>query len=209
MIYKDRLEAAEILADKLKPYKGKSGIVLAIPAGGIPLGAIVALSLELPLEPLMSKKIGHPENKEFAIGSVDMSGGVYGVAEGFEDSSYIKSESEAIVRSLKSRYKMFMGNRKPASLKDKIVIIIDDGIATGNTLIATISAVRKAHAAKVVVAVPVAPASAVSEIGRLADEFICPLVPEDFGSVGQFYKDFGHVSDEEVISWLEKTRRQA
>jgi putative phosphoribosyl transferase len=204
MVYQNRNEAAIILAGKLEKFRKEDGIVLAIPAGGVPIGSIVAGELDFPLEPAMSKKIGHPFHKEFAIGAVTLHGTMIQDNEMGVDKEYIHSESESILRSLKEKFRMFMGSRIPTPLKGKTVILVDDGIATGNTIISIIGAIRKQRPARIIVAVPVSPPSAARKITALADEFICPLIPEDFDSVGQYYMEFKQISDEEVINELSK-----
>lgn len=201
-MFKDRNDAAMQLAFKLQKYKGKDGVILAIPRGGVPIGYVLAKELGFPLEIILSKKIGHPRNPEFAIGSVSLDGAV--VDENVMDVSgeYIRNESERIFTVLKSKYKFYVGNRKPIDMKNKTVIIVDDGIATGNTIKAAIHSVRKHNPEAVIVAVPVAPLANAGKLNALVDEFVCLLMPDYFRGVGEFYEDFSQVSDEEVIKLL-------
>ncbi|WP_235942070.1 phosphoribosyltransferase [Pontibacter fetidus] len=199
---RNREQGALLLAEKLAKYKGQDGVVLAIPRGGVPIGAIIAKSLGMPLEVILSKKIGHPSNPEFAIGSVSLDS--VQINEQINvPQAYIQAETERVRKVLLEKYKLFMGNRTPQPLKDRIAILVDDGIATGNTLIATINLVKKQQPKKIVVAVPVAPPSAVEHIGAMVDDMICLLAPPDFYAVGQFYQEFYQVSDEEVIELLQ------
>ena len=205
-LFRSRTEAAHLLADQLMKYRGKDGIVLAIPRGGVPMGAIVAKSLGFALEIILSKKIGHPLNPEYAIGSVTMDTVLVNESIDDVDKSYIKSEIDRLSKELKKRFEFFMGNRKPASLKNKIVIVVDDGIATGHTMKSTIQSIRKENPKELIVAVPVAPPRTAREVRKMVDELICLHTPGDFYGVGQFYADFGQVSDEEVIAVLKEMR---
>jgi len=202
-MYADRVEAGLVLADQLKKYAGQPGVVLAVPRGGVPLGFIIARELKLPLEILLSKKIGHPNNPEYAIGAVSLTDRVIIPHEGVSN-EYIESETKRIREKLKENYKKFMGDNKPIDLKDKIVIIVDDGIATGNTLLSTVKMLRNQKPAKIVVAAPVASRSSVEKISKLVDEMVVPLIPKEFYGVGGFYKNFDQVSDEEVLIYLDK-----
>jgi putative phosphoribosyl transferase len=198
---RDRQEAAETLTESLRKYKGQDGIVLAIPRGGVPIGAFIAHGLAMPLELALIKKIGHPANPEYAIGAVSMDSVIVNKSVQVSE-EYVAREVQKIQEELKRRYQLFMGNKPALNLKDKLVIIVDDGIATGQTLLATVELVKHQQPKKVVVAVPVAPPSAIERFKPLVDELICPLTPPDFFAVGQFYMIFNQVSDEEVMGLL-------
>ncbi|MGZ4056794.1 MAG: phosphoribosyltransferase [Bacteroidia bacterium] len=206
-MFKDRYEAAMLLAKKLEKYKNKEGIILAVPRGGVPIGYVIAKELGFPLEIVLSKKIGHPRNPEYAIGSVTLHGAV--VSDNVMDVSidYIQKEADRILLNLKEKFKLYMGNRRPADLKNKTVIIVDDGIATGNTILATIDSIKKSNPDKIVVAVPVAPPATVRKLANVVDEVICLLTPTNFMGVGEFYSNFSEVSDEEAIQFLEEVNK--
>ncbi|MGZ4034179.1 MAG: phosphoribosyltransferase [Bacteroidia bacterium] len=206
-MFKDRYEAAMLLAKKLEKYKNKEGIILAVPRGGVPIGYVIAKELGFPLEIVLSKKIGHPRNPEYAIGSVTLHGAV--VSDNVMDVSidYIQKEADRILLNLKEKFKLYMGNRRPADLKNKTVIIVDDGIATGNTILATIDSIKKSNPDKIVVAVPVAPPATVRKLANVVDEVICLLTPTNFMGVGEFYSNFSEVSDEEAIQFLEEANK--
>src|SRR5438094_586340 len=142
MLFKDRYDAAMKLIPHLKKYKDEDVIVLAVPRGGVPIGYHIAKNYNFPLELLLTKKIGHPWSNELAIGAVSLENHIIDDRHNIPE-SYIESEIERIRQSLKERYKKFMGNRKPADVENKIVIIVDDGIATGNTLLAAIRMIRQ------------------------------------------------------------------
>jgi predicted phosphoribosyltransferase len=204
MIFKNRDEAGKLLAKKLVSYKGTNTVILAIPRGGVPVGSIIAKQLHLPLEIELSKKIGHPINPEFAIGSVTLHGvtidpRLKGVSE-----EYIQERSKKIAEELNKKRVLFMGSQEPIDLKGKMVILVDDGVATGNTLMASIHTIKKRKPKKIIVAIPVSPKNTALQLEELVDEFICLQIPSDFHGVGQFYDDFTQVSNEKVIELLKE-----
>ena len=204
-MFQNRIEAGLLLAAKLKKYKNDPGIVLAVPRGGIPVAYAVAKELGFPIEVILTKKIGHPVNKEYAIGAASLTD-YFIVPHDDVTEFYIKQEVERIRIRLKEMYKRFMGDREPENLEGKTVIVIDDGIATGNTLMGTVNVLRKSKPGKIVIAVPVASKSAVNKLSSEVDEVIALLIPEEFYGVGAFYEDFKQVSDEEVNLYLDKLR---
>ncbi len=200
-ILQDRKEAAVLLSEKLEKYQDSDAIILAVPRGGVPIGYEIAKNLHLPLDIILSKKIGHPQNKEFAIGAVSLDSSF--IDEHPEISSaYIESEIKKLRESLQDKYNLYMGNRKPADVNGKTVIVVDDGIATGNTLLACIAMLRKSKPQKIVVAVPVVPFDTVNVFQQKADEFVYLIASKDFRGVGGFYEDFDQVHDDEVIRML-------
>lgn len=200
-MFKNRIEAANALARELQHYRDDHGIVLAIPRGGVPIGYIIAKKIGFDLEVLLSKKIGHPHNREYAIGAVSLNDR-YVVPHPDVPPDYIEKETENIRLRLKEMYKKFMGSRKPADLKGKTVIVTDDGIATGSTLMSILPLLRKSGGKKIIVAVPVAPQSTLNKIAPLADEILALLVPRHFYGVGQFYEHFDQIDDETVTRLL-------
>jgi putative phosphoribosyl transferase len=201
MRFKDRHAAALELIPYLDKYRNESGIILAVPRGGVPIAYPIAKSLNLPLELLMTKKIGHPANKEFAIGAVSLQDHI--VDDTFSiPQYYIDAEIQNIRESLKEKYRKFAGKREPTDLENKTVIIIDDGIATGNTILSSIKMLRQQKPKKLVIAVPVAPADTVSKLKEQVDDIVCLYTPDPFLGVGLHYVDFSQVSDEEVIRMM-------
>jgi predicted phosphoribosyltransferase len=200
-MFQDRIDAGLALFQHLQHYINVDGVTLAIPRGGVPVAFPIAKLLHLPLQIILSKKIGHPLHKEFAIGAVSLTGQII-APNAFATEAYIQQETEHIREQLKACYAQYMGDKKPIPLKDKIVIVIDDGIATGYTLLSTIEMIRNEAPKKIVVAVPVASKQAAVKISEAADEFICAWIPSRFQCVGEFYEDFMQVSDEEVIQML-------
>ncbi len=206
--FKNRTSAGILLAKKLRRFKNKDVVVLAIPRGGLPLGAAVARVLEAPLDVALSKKIGHPYNKEYAIGAISLDSRILSTPiEASEE--YIEEETKRIRKVLGHRRDQYYKNSQPQDLKDKVVIIVDDGIATGNTMLATIELVHKMKPLIIIVAIPVAPCSAVEKlkISPFVDEVVCLLTPNNFRAVGQFFDEFSTVTDEEAIRILEECNK--
>lgn len=204
-MFRDRMEAGELLAAKLKNYKNTSGVVLAVPRGGVPVAYAVARELGFPIEVVLTKKIGHPMNKEYAIGAASLTD-YFVIPHENVSEEYIQEELKLIRANLKKMYTRFMGDKEPADIKDKTVIVIDDGIATGNTLLGTIHVLRKSKPGKIVIGVPVASKSAIKKLSTEVDEVVAVMVPDEFHGVGAFYEDFEQVSDEEVLFYLDKLR---
>lgn len=206
-MFLNREEAGKLLAERLLAYSNhKDVIIIAIPRGGVPVGYVVAKKLHLPLEIVLSKKIGHPYNKEFAIGAVTLKNKILSDAAYEVSDEYIEEETDHIRDILKQRHKWYYGNKRPLILKDKIVVIVDDGVATGNTLLSCVQLINQQEPSQIIVALPVAPRSAVKRIKELSivNSVVCLSQPLGFNSVGQYYEDFGQTSDQEVIKLLKK-----
>lgn len=204
-MFRDRIEAGQLLAAKLKKYKNDLGIILAVPRGGVPVAYAVAKELDFPIEVILTKKIGHPVYKEYAIGAASLSDYFIIPHENISD-EYIQQELQRVRTRLKEMYKRFMGDKEPANLEGKTVIVIDDGIATGNTILGTVHVLQKSNPAKIVIAVPVASKSSVEKLSSEVDEVVAVLIPDQFWGVGGFYQDFDQVSDDEVMFYLDKLR---
>lgn len=194
----NRSEAGRRLLSMLRKYQNIPGVILAVPRGGIPVAYEVAKELNIPLEIVLVKKLGHPANNEYAIGAVGLHDSFVIPHEDVTE-QYIGEETKRVRRRLMEMKKKFMGDKDPENIKGKTVIIIDDGIATGNTLLATIRILRKSHPAKIIVAAPVASQSAIEKLRKEADEIVTLMIPETFYGVGAFYEDFRQLTDEKVI----------
>lgn len=205
-MYRDRTEAALLLAQNLVQYKGTNSVILAIPRGGVPLGYILSRQLGLPLEVVLSKKIGHPLYEEFAIGAVTLNSRKLSEAAAEVPVSYIEDETIRVREKLTRRYKEYYGDKEPLPLKGKTLILVDDGIATGNTMLSIVEMLYEEKPEKIVGAIPVAPNSAIKkfENSPMIDEVICPLVPVNFRAVGQFYQNFEQVEDRVVKQLLKQ-----
>ncbi len=206
-MFKNREEAGILLADKLVNYSNKKDtVIVAIPRGGVPVGYQICKKLNLPLEIVLSKKIGHPFNKEYAIGAVTLDSYILSEAVPGISNKYIEKEIKKIRGILKQRQQLFYGSKKTINLKNKTIIIVDDGVATGNTLIASIELIKIAAPIKIIVALPVAPPSALKSIKALSAVYmtICLLEPRSFQAVGQFFEEFKQVDDTQVIDLLKR-----
>jgi predicted phosphoribosyltransferase len=213
MLFEDRREAGKALAQELAPFKGQDNvIVLGIPRGGVVVGHEVAEALDLPLDVYITRKIGAPRNPELAIGAVARDGTLIldhelanrlGVSQ-----DYIDRESERQTQEIKRRTSEYRGELPDLELKGKVVILADDGVATGATTLATIQAIRAQDPAKLVLAVPVGPRDTIQRLRREVDELYCLHAPEIFWAVGAFYNVFDQTSDEEVKSLLQSNQQQ-
>jgi putative phosphoribosyl transferase len=207
MIFLDRFDAGKQLAKKLLHYRGDpNALVLALPRGGVQTGYVVAKELDLPLDITCPRKIGAPGNSEFAIGAITETGeGILhqDVIQTLSVSDrYLKEKIAEETLTAKRRLEIYRGGRPPRQLKGKTVIIVDDGLATGATMQAAIFSVKKEGAAKIVIALPVAPPGSTLNFENDVSEIVCLMNPINFYAVGQFYTHFSQVSDQEVISLL-------
>jgi len=205
-VFQNRVQAGKLLSEKLKHLKGEDVVVLAIPRGGVVVGAEIAKSLSCPLDIIVTKKIGAPGNPELAIGAVGR-GGVRVIDWGLArrtgaDEEYVNQKTKQLNNEITMKEKRLRDERKPLEIEGKIVILTDDGIATGATAEAAIKVIQSQTPKKLIVAMPVAPPESVKKLKSLVDEVICLSTPALFWAVGQFYQGFEQVGDEEVIRIL-------
>ena len=205
--FEDRKEAGRALAARLRQYAGRSDVVvLALPRGGVPVAAPVADALDAPLDLFLVRKLGTPGHRELAMGAI-ASGGIrvlnddvvkwYGIPPAAID-AVAREEEQELVR----REATYREGREAPPLEGKIVILIDDGLATGSTMMAAVKAVRQRHPARIIVAVPVGARDTCDALATIADEVVCVRMPEPFSAVGQWYLDFDQTTDEEVRQLL-------
>lgn len=206
-MFKNREEAGTELALRLQAYKDKKVVVLAIPRGGLPLGAIIAKKLDAPLDVAITKKIGHPMNKEYAVGALNKQGYVLNPDVQLPEKA-LQEEIRKVQKQVEEKHEQYYSKGAPQELKAKWVVIVDDGMATGSTVLATVQLVGQQHPAGIVIATPVAPPRTVQKLKQTegVHEVVCLEQPVYFQGVGQFYEDFYPVSDQEAISLLEKAR---
>jgi predicted phosphoribosyltransferase len=205
-MFRNREDAARQLAQRLKNRELHDPLVLAIPRGGVVTGAVLAQELGAELDVVLSRKLRAPGQPELAIGAITEDGGVYlnHHAQAFLDllEDYLVEERRHQLAEIARRKQLFRGVRPQASVADRSVIVTDDGIATGSTMIAALQAVKTQKPREVIVAVPVASADRLEEVRRLCDDVVCLLCPEEFWAIGQFYQDFTQVEDEQVLDLL-------
>jgi predicted phosphoribosyltransferase len=208
-VLRDRTAAGKSLVEPLLKYARRTDvIVLALPRGGVPVAYEVATALEVRLDLMLVRKLGVPSHKEFAMGAI-ASGGIQIVNEDALRANYIdQSTLEAVVaregQELQRRERAYRATRAPIQLQDQVVILVDDGLATGASMMAAVHAVRLQKPARIVVAVPVAPVETAEALRSEVDELVCPLAIEWMMSIGNWYMNFSQTSDEEVIDLLQR-----
>lgn len=210
-LFRDRHDAGRQLAQRLLHYKnGKNTIVLALPRGGVVLGYDVSLALRLPLDVLITRKLGTPVNPELAMGALAETGYLHRNQEVIREyqvsEAQLDEETRVQQREIDRRIQRYRGGRALPSLKDQTVILVDDGIATGATFFASLGALLTAETVRVVAAVPVAPPRVVTQLKDLVDEVVVLHASEWFFGIGQFYVAFSQVEDAEVLDCLERAR---
>lgn len=208
----DRTDAGRQLAERLEQYRGTDAVILVLPRGGVVTGYEIANALGLPLDIIVTRKIGHPANPEYAICAVDAEGTLLcdEAERALVSEKWLAEEVEHQRKEAARRVKVYRGERDPLNMKGKTAIIVDDGIATGLTMRLAIKAAKMLEPRRVVVAVPVASAEIVGTLKREADELLVLLPPEEFaGAVGAHYQRFEQVNDDTVIKLLQLGGRTA
>ena len=209
-MFADRTDAAHRLAAALSMYQGQHPLVLAIPRGAVAIGAWIARALDGELDPVLVRKLHAPGAPEFAIGAVDESGWVYlaphAAAVGATP-AYVNEQKLMEMEELARRRELYTPGRSRTTPPGRVVIVVDDGLATGATMLAALHAVRRQGPARLVCAVPVASPESVELVAQHADEVVCLETPRRFQAVSQFYRVFPQVADEEVVALLEAARR--
>ena len=205
MVFEDRNDAARQLVAALARYRGKHPLVLAIPRGAVPMGRLIADALGGELDVVLVRKLGAPGNPEFAVGAVDEAGWEYiadYAAEVGASKTYLAEEADAQLATMRARRATYTPARAPIDPAGRIVIVVDDGLATGATMMAALHSVRARGPKRLVCAVPVAAPESLEKVRPHADEVVCLDTPAAFHAVGQFYRTFGQVEDREVVGAL-------
>ena len=211
--FANRIQAGELLARRLTAYAGRSDVlVLALPRGGVPVGFSIAKKLEVPLDVLLVRKIGLPGREEYAMGAIASGGVCILQAEILSaldiPAQVIEAVAQRELREIERREKIYRAGRHPLQLREHVVIIADDGLATGSTMQVAVHVVREANPARLIVAVPVAAPDAYEKLKSEADEIICLSTPEPFHAVGLWYENFEQTSDDEVKKLLKEIERE-
>lgn len=212
IVFQSRIDAARQLARALRHCRGHNPLVLAIPRGAVEMASVLAEELGGEIDVVLVRKLRAPFNSEFAVGAIDETGWSY-VADyarsAGADESYLAKEKHRQLSLLHERRAMYTPARSPIDPKGRLVIIVDDGLATGATMIAALHAARARQPQRLVCAVPVAAADSLELVRPYADEVVCLAAPRDFHAVGQFYLEFRQVEDDEVVALLSGTSKAA
>ncbi len=205
-MFRDRVDAAQQLADRLRQRSWTNPVVLAIPRGGVVIGAVLARELNADLDVVLSRKLRAPTQPELAIGAIREDGTIilnhHAQTVPHLTDEYIEREGQNQLAEIVRRKRVLRSVRPPVPVAGRSVIVTDDGIATGSTMIAALQTVRSERPREIVVAVPVAAPDRLEEIRRWCDDVVCLLAPDDFWAIGQFYEDFSPVEDDDVIALL-------
>lgn len=204
-MFKNRIDAGQKLAKALKPYEKLNPIILALPRGGVPIGTVVSKALQAPLDVLVVRKIGAPWNPEFGVGAMTESILIFDeetLKELDLTHQHLQKTIEEEKIELTHRIELYREGKEFPDVKGRVVILIDDGLATGITTMAAIKSIKQMKPKSIVLAIPVGPSETIEKLRKLVDDIICLEIPPFFHAVGEFYKDFPQVTDKEVIQLL-------
>ncbi len=213
-VLKNRHEAGRLLAERLDAYRDDpKGIILALPRGGVPVGFTLSQALHLPLDVLITRKLGAPGNPEFALGALSETGTLFLNEEALRALSVTRQALEPTIRiqreEIARRQTLYRKGRSLPSLADRTVLLVDDGVATGATFLASAQALRNLGVHRLVAALPLAPSETCERIRQQVDELVVLLTPEPFFAVGNHYEDFRQVEDEEVVRYLDQAQAES
>ena len=207
MVFRDRVDAGRLLASKLTSYRDNpGGLILALPRGGVAVGYELTLALHLPLDVFITRKLSTPDNPEYAIGALSETGAIYLNPDAVEVFQLSHQELEELIgnqrREIARRQQLYREGLSLPTLNDRTVILVDDGMATGATFLATVEAITEMSPRRVVAAIPVAPVDSASRVRGMVDELIVLSTPEPFMAVGHCYQNFTQVDDAQVLAYL-------
>lgn len=207
MVFRDRVEAGRLLATNLTSYRDDpNGLILALPRGGVAVGYELTLALHLPLDVFITRKLSTPDNPEYAIGALSETGAIYLNPDAVEVFQLSHQELEGLIgnqrREIARRQQLYRDGLSLPTLNDRTVILVDDGMATGATFLATVEAITEMSPRRVVAAIPVAPVDSASRVRGMVDELIVLSTPEPFMAVGHCYQNFTQVDDAQVLTYL-------
>lgn len=211
--FKNRRQAGELLAQRLHSYADRNDVVVvALPRGGVPVAFVMARDLDAPLDVLLVRKLGLPGHEEYAMGAI-ASGGVCilqaEAVSGFNvPPEVIETIAQRELKEIDRREKLYRAGRPPLQLRERVVIVVDDGLATGSTMEVALHVIREANPARLIAAVPVAPVETCERLRDKVDEMVCLSMPEPFNAVGQWYENFEQTADAEVQALLEQAQRE-
>jgi len=215
MMFRDRSDAGRQLAARLMSFRASDPVVLALPRGGVPVGAEIARALDAPLDIVLVRKIGVPFQPELALGAIvdgeepELVVDTQLMAMLAIPESYVQEQRERQLQEIERRRRSYLEGRPPIAVAGRTVIVVDDGIATGSTMRAALRAIRRRQPARLVLAVPVAPPETIAALRGEVDEIVCLSTPEFFGAIGEFYADFRQLGDAEVIALLRARTSEA
>jgi putative phosphoribosyl transferase len=212
MVFRDRSEAGRLLAGRLQSYRNDpSGLILALPRGGVAVGYELSVALHLPLDVFVTRKLSMPDNPEYAIGALSETGAIYLNPEAVEAFHLSRADLESFIgnerQEITRRQQLYRNGLPLAPIKGKAVILVDDGIATGATFFATIEAIQELSPGRLIAAIPVAPAENLASLKSRVDELIVLATPDPFVAVGHHYQSFAQVVDAQVLAYLKATRQ--
>ncbi|MBI2617297.1 phosphoribosyltransferase [Candidatus Gottesmanbacteria bacterium] len=208
VFFQDRSDAGRMLSEKLQQYKDTPRILLAIPRGGVIVGYEVAQKMHLPLDVIISRKIGAPRNPEFAIGAISEGGQTHWNTDALNQMNIEKSKLSDIIfqekKELERRVSVYRKGRELQDIRGKVVVLVDDGVATGATVLAAVKAIRKYHPKEIIFACPVCSQEAREDISGYVDQILCVVTAQNLSSISNYYQNFQQVTDEKVKQILEK-----
>lgn len=213
MVFRDRVDAGRLLASKLTSYRDDpGGLILALPRGGVAVGYELTLALHLPLDVFITRKLSTPDNPEYAIGALSETGAIYLNPDAVEVFQLSHQELEGLIgnqrREIARRQQLYRDGLSLPTLNDRTVILVDDGMATGATFLATVEAITEMSPRRVVAAIPVAPIDSASRVRGMVDELIVLSTPEPFIAVGHCYQNFSQVDDAQVLAYLRAAQQR-